>query len=233
MQKGFSLAEMLVVSLFGSFLLLAASQVLTTLIRHQVNQSELLRLTENSALAEIALKNGIRNAFKVSAADIATSSYPKQTEQKIKLDQNYLGNEVDFDQFRSSDWLLLFNDNKSIYSLFHLDKKSYGHGLAYKYYEKNSGRSRSDTLVSQVELMRFRFFCEEQQSWVKSTEVKNLNNTKGVQFAVLLVSDQPIRNNGIKKITLWDETLNPPKDGLYRQLISSTVRLTGANNEQP
>ena len=51
MQKGFSLVEMLIASLLGGLLLLAASQGLATLGKHQKNQSELLRLTERSNLA--------------------------------------------------------------------------------------------------------------------------------------------------------------------------------------
>lgn len=220
MQKGFSLVEMLIVSLFGSFLLLATSHALTTLIKYQTQQSELLRLAERSYLAEIALKNAINKAQRVLKVGEAVSDYPDFTEQNTTLKSK----EKDFKQFASSDWLFLKSENQS--NLFHLDTKTYGYGLAFRDFNKD--KSRSDTLVNQIELMRLRFFCDENGTWVKGGQVTNSSKIKGVQFALLITSSLPIKKASPKDFILWDEKLIPPTDGLYRQLVSATVRL-GAN----
>ncbi len=219
MQKGFSLIEMLVVSLFGSFLLLATSHALTTLIKYQTQQSELLRLAERSYLAEIALKNAVNKAQRVLKAGEATSNYPNFTEQNITLKS--MGK--DFKQFSSSDWMLLSHgQNIPQRSLFHLDDKTYGYGLAFRDIEKDT--SRSDTLVNQVELMRLRFFYEDDKTWVKGNQVIDSNKIRGVQFAFLITSSQPIKKTSPSEFILWDEKLVPPNDGHYRQLISATAR---------
>lgn len=241
MQKGFSLIEMLMVSLLGSFLLLAASQVLTTLIKYQTDQSELLRLAENTALAEIALRNGISKLpFSLSdnddlkvCAGVATDIYPNIIEHSKNL--TCLGKKLFFNQFSSSDWLFLptYDQNKEItHSLFHLDKKSYGYGLAYKPFASEKEKY-SQTLVNQVELVRFRYLqCDEQQDWIRNSETLEIGNVCGIQFALILASNRPVKKRQ-KNLILWGEILNPPSDGLYRQLISSTVRLTGIANDKP
>lgn len=222
MQKGFSLIEMLVVSLFGSFLLLATSHALTTLIKYQTQQSELLRLAERSYLAEIALKNAVNKAQRVLKAGEATNNYPnlKQLDTLLGYPKD---STINFDQFASSDWMLLSHGQDIAQrSLFHLDDKTYGYGLAFRDFEKNT--SRSDTLVNQVELMRLRFFYEDDKTWVKGNQVIDSNKIRGVQFAFLITSSQPIKKTSPSEFILWDEKLVPPNDGHYRQLISATAR---------
>lgn len=217
MQKGFSLVELLLVSLFGSLLLLTTSHALALLIKQQTHQSELLRLTEQSYLAEVALKNTINKAQIVLEAGEATSDYPKKTERSTELKSS----SVKFKQFASSDWLVVNLDNNK--TLFHLDKKTYGYGLAFQ--NVSNEKSRSDTLVNQVELMRLRFYCEKEQAWIKGNQVTDESKIAGVQFALLITSSQPIIKTASKSLVLWNEKLVPPTDGHYRRLVSATVRL--------
>ena len=142
MQKGFTLLEMLMVSLFGGLLLLAASQVIITLINTQADQSELLRLAENAMLAELVLKKEISAAKSILLTGEAAHSHLVKTSESNLLAANNLNNEIKFNQFKNSDWLLLYTttakennscDNK--YVIFHIDKKEYAYGLSYKYYE--------------------------------------------------------------------------------------------------
>lgn len=225
MQKGFSLVELLIVSLLGSLLLLAASQGLATLAKHQKDQSELLRLTERSNLAEVALKKAINKTKKVLIAGEATQQYPSFSQQNILL--GYPQNsKTTFEQFSSSDWMLLSYGQKNTNpQLLHLDKKTYGHGLALKDFTKSS--PRSDTLVNQVELLRLRFFDEGTNQWVKASQITPSSNLKGVQFAFLTTSSLPLTKASSSEFNLWGETLTPPKDGLHRQLISATALTRG------
>jgi len=248
MQKGFSLIEMLLAGLFGSLLLTASSQALIGLIRYQTDQSELLRLTEKTTLAEMALKQTL--AFSADAVIIgkAVDHYPAKTPKKTHTQYSSLGNNTSFNQFSSSDWLILLtNNDEKKYGVFHLDKKSYGYGLAYKELSTKKIKSISNTLVNQVELLRFRYlpdentqehYCLEKQKITinednKVKEVEGLNCSaieenpaRGIQFAFILATQKPIKKPGDSSFYLWGETLIPPKDGLYRQLISSTVRLS-------
>src|SRR5690554_6549120 len=220
MQKGFSLVELLIVSLLGSLLLLAASQGLATLGKHQKNQSELLRLTERSNLAEIALKKAIYEAQNILIAGEATSSYPSFAEKST-----FLGSfNITFKQFASSDWMLL-STGKPVkeQQLFHLDSKTYGYGLAFQDFGKN--KPRSDTLVNQVELVRFKFFCEEAQAWIKGNQVSSCKKVTGASFALLLASSQALEKKQSAQVVLWGEKLALPTDGIYRQLVSATVHL--------
>lgn len=223
MQKGFSLVELLIVSLLGSLLLLAASQGLATLAKHQKDQSELLRLTERSNLAEVALKKAIYEAQNIFIAGEATSNYPDFTEKNTLLGYPKTS-KVSFNQFTSSDWMLL-SQGKSVEKryLFHLDKKTYGYGLAFQDFGKNT--PRSDTLVNQVELVRFKFFCEEAQAWIRGNQVSSCKKVTGASFALLLASSQALEKKQSAQVILWGEKLTLPTDGIYRQLVSATVHL--------
>lgn len=225
MQKGFSLIEMLMVSLFSSLLLLALSHGLITLIKFQTEQSELLRLTERLTLAKLAIRNAVSHSRRILDSSEATSYYPVLTEQDILLNKNSPTNEVRFKQISSSDSLLLITSNsKNKTSLFHLDKKTYDFGLAYK--DLSIEKPRSDTLVTHVELMRLRFLCNGQQNWVKRSEVNDFKKVNGVQFALIVTTNQPVKKtSNNSSFLLWGEVLTPPKDGHYRRIISSTVHL--------
>lgn len=225
MQKGFSLVEMLLVSLLSSLLLLAASQALIVLVRHQSDFSELLRLNENTALAEFVLKKEISQANKIILAGEASASYPLLTSQHIKLTETPLNVPITFNQFRSSDWLLL-DSKKEGFSLFHLDEKAYDFGLAYKHYDADQKDPNSQTLVNQIELMRFRYFCEEQKKWLTLSEISDFSQVSGVQFALFLTTSQPLNKKKQPNSALWQEELAAPEDNRFRSLLSSTIRLT-------
>lgn len=258
MQKGFTLLEMLMVSLFGGLLLLAASQVIITLINTQADQSELLRLAENAMLAELVLKKEISAAKSILLTGEATHSYLVKTSESNLLAANNLNNEIKFNQFKNSDWLLLYTttakennscDNK--YVIFHSDKKEYAYGLSYKYYEiaskgtiintadktieldplnsliLSNDTSRSDTLVSQIELIRFRYFYEQESKWIKSNQILDYSSIKKIQFAFIIGTNNPVKKQNPDYFTLWDKVINLPKDGIYRQLVTATVNLKG------
>ncbi|HKM16302.1 MAG TPA: prepilin-type N-terminal cleavage/methylation domain-containing protein [Marinospirillum sp.] len=258
MQKGFTLLEMLMVSLFGGLLLLAASQVIINLINTQADQSELLRLAENAMLAELVLKKEISEAKSILLSGEAINSRLVKTSESNLLTANNLNNEIKFNQFKNSDWLLLYTtrvkennncDNK--YIILHIDKKEYAYGLSYKYYEiaskgtitnatdktieldplnnpiLSSDTSRSDTLVSQIELIRFRYFYEQESKWIKSNEILDYSLIKKVQFAFIIGTNNPVKKQNPNYFTLWDEIINLPKDGIYRQLVTAIVNLKG------
>ncbi|GLR65135.1 PilW family protein [Marinospirillum insulare] len=228
MQKGFSLVEMLVASLFSGLILLSASQGLATLIKFQTNQSELVRLQERSNLAETALKNAIYQAQNVLTAGAATANYPNFSQQTRLL--GYPKNSpINFNQFASSDWLLLSTGQSTKKrSLFHLDKKTYGFGLAFKDFRKAT--PRSDTLVNQVELVRFRFFCQDSQSWISASEARQCSQKiSSVGFSVLLASSLAVSKTQANQFTLWGKQYAFPKDGRLRQVVSATVQLAGGS----
>lgn len=255
MQKGFTLLEMLLVSLFGGLLLLAVSQAIITLIRAQADQSELLRLAENAMLAELVLKKELSEAKEVLSTGAATNNNLKKTAESNLLEANNLMNEIKFNQFKNSDWLLLYTATKkennrcnNKYVIFHIDKKENAQGLAYKYYETNnkgiitkepdkttavavektSDTSRSDTLVSQLELLRFRYFYEQEQQWVQSHAILDLSLIKKIQFAFIIATNQPVKKSNPNSFKLWGQNIALPKDGLYRELVTATVTLKGA-----
>lgn len=252
MQKGFSLTEMLMVSLFGSLLLAATSQTLITLIKYQTDQSELLRLAENTILTEMALKQTLGLSTKFLIIGKAVSNYPAKAPKKTSIQYNNLDETTEFNQFSSSDWLILLN-NKDNYGLFHLDKKSYGYGIAYKKLDsKNS--TNSNTLVNQIELIRFRYlpneetqnhYClEKQPITIKKDGVENTiegtdcsaienNLATGLEFAFILATSKPLKKSSPSSFSLWGETLIPPNDGLYRQLTSSIIRLSKDKTPTP
>lgn len=220
MQKGFSLVEMLIASLLGGLLLLAASQGLATLVKHQKNQSELVRLTERSNLAEIALKKAIYEAHNIVIAGEATNSYPNFAEKSTLLGSS----NITFKQFASSDWMLLSTGNPvKEQQLFHLDSKTYGYGLAFQ--DLGKDKPRSDTLVNQVELVRFKFFCDEAQEWITGNQVNSCKKVTGASFALLLASTQSLEKKKATQVVLWGKKLVLPPDGIYRQLVSATVHL--------
>lgn len=242
MQKGFSLTEMLIVSLFGSLLLAATSQALVTLIKYQTDQSELLRLAENAILTEMALKQILGSSTEFLIIGKAISNYPARAPKKTSIQYNNQGNTTEFNQFSSSDWLILFTIENN-YGLFHLDKKSYGYGLAYKKL-KPEENTNSNTLANQVELIRFRYlpdeetqnnYCLEQQlitikkdedeTEVEGTDCSAIeaNIVRGIELAFILVTSRPIKKPSPSSFSLWGETLIPPKDGLYRKLVTLTL----------
>lgn len=288
MQKGFSLIELLVVSLFGGLLLLAASQLLLSLIRYQADQSELLRLTENATLVEAGIKETILSKTKTLLIGKAISSYPTKTQStKIYIKHNALGYITYVEPFNSSDWLVIVrldpNDakteksfleaieakqtleieetetapqeqkDKKEYGVIYLDKKSFGFGLAYKQLKPWRARPASRTLVNQVELLRFRYlpheavsqpYCEIKQSMqvteftedseghlitedalldVVDCGTLETSQVSGLQFAFIIVASKPTKKRSASSFSLWGQTLTPPQDGLYRQLITSTV----------
>ncbi|NLW04996.1 MAG: prepilin-type N-terminal cleavage/methylation domain-containing protein [Pseudomonadaceae bacterium] len=262
MQQGFSLVEMLIVSLFGSLLLLATSQGLINLISYQTDQSELLRLAENASLAEMALKQTIVSSTKALIIGRAISSYPARAPKKTYIQYNELGNSTSFEQFSSSDWLLLLedekiNNNKVEHGIFHLDKKDFGYGLAYKKLSPDQTNPISNTLVNQVELVRFRYlpnqstqnyYCLEKQpiTLKENKEVEAIVTTEaivegadcstleanlatGIEFAFILVTSKPLKKPSPSHFYLWGEVLTPPKDGLYRQLVSSVAHFSTKN----
>lgn len=292
MQKGFSLIELLVVSLFGGLLLLAASQLLLSLIRYQADQSELLRLTENATLVEAGIKETILSKTKTLLIGKAISSYPTKTQStKIYIKHNALGYITYVEPFNSSDWLVIVRldpkdaeteksfleaieakqaleieetetetetapqeqKDKKEYGVIYLDKKSFGFGLAYKQLKPWRARPTSRTLVDQVELLRFRYlpheaisqpYCEIKQSMQVTEFTEGIeghlitedalldvvdcgtletSQVSGLQFAFIIVASKPTKKRSASSFSLWGQTLTPPQDGLYRQLITSTV----------
>lgn len=258
MQKGFTLLEMLIISLFGGLLLLATSQVIVTLMTRQADQSELLRLTENAMLAELVLKKEISAAKGVLLTGEAVNSRLVKTSTSNVLIANNLNNEIKFNQFKNSDWLLLYTttakennscDNK--YVIFHIDKKTYAYGLSYKYYEiANKGiiintldekntldplnnltlsndTSRSDTLVSQIELIRFRYFYEPEKKWLEGNEIPDYSLIKKIQFAFIIATENTVKKASPNTFNIWNEEIILPNNGIYRKLVKSTVSLKG------
>lgn len=266
MQKGFSLAEMLLVSLLAGLLLLAVSQAIITLVRMQADQSALLRLAENAMLTQLVLKKELSAASEILYLGAATHQHLNKTSESNSLEANNLSNEIKFNQFKNSDWLLFYTatpkesnalkcNNK--YVIFHIDKKENAYGLGYKYYETNnkgiitkeidetaavvektSDTSRSDTLTSQLELLRFRYFYEPEQRWLTSEALLNTgfieNNLikkdliKKIQFAFIIATSQPVKKTNPSSFKLWNQDIILPKDGLYRELITAIINLKGA-----
>lgn len=240
MQKlrGFTLLEVLLVSLLGSVLLLAATELLASLSQQQARNYAQLRLQDNAQLAAAAISRDITTATAVLAAGVASQPYPNRSATSVDLTGFEL-TATGFNQFRSSDWLFLQtkaetdeDEDKLDYSLWHLDEKTYGFGLAHK------GRSRenpdsltaSQTLVDQVELLRFRFYCRDQGRWLSALDITAYSSITHIQFALLLVSSTSVGTAPIP-LSLWSEQLIPPDDGHLRLLVTGIRSLATEESE--
>lgn len=228
---GFTLLEMLLVSALGSLLLLAATQIFANLVQQQAEQASWLRLDERARLAELSLKRDLASAYQLVEAGAASRDYPNTSEISIQLSDPDI-QASSFDSFRSSDWLLINRqpqDAAPDYSLWHVDQKTYGKGLAHKASSQEAAEklSSSQTLIAQAELLRLRFYSPGAAGWLTVKDYHQpWEEVTAIQFAVLLASDQPLHSRKqAAAFTLWGETLNPPKDGHLRTLIIGRVTL--------
>jgi prepilin-type N-terminal cleavage/methylation domain-containing protein len=224
--RGFTLLEVLLVSLLGSLLLLAATELLASLSQQQVKNYAQLRLQDNARLADLAISRDITTATAVLAAGTASHTYPNRSTTSVDLSGFEL-TATSFNQFRSSDWLFLQKGSITHpdYSLWHLDEKTYGFGLAHKGYSKDENTKAltpSQTLVDQVELLRFRFYCDDQKRWLTASETTTYSSITHIHFALLLISPVSIKAKP-GAIELWGETLHPPDDGHLR-LLTTGIR---------
>lgn len=230
-SQGFSLLEVLLVTLLGSLLLLAATELLAALSQQQVRHYAQLRLKDSARLADLALRQDIRSATAVLAVGVASHAYPNRSAASVDLAGFDLA-ATGFNQFRSSDWLFLQkivdkDKDKLDYSLWHLDEKTHGFGLAHKGLSRENSDSLtpSQTLVDQVELLRFRFYCSDQERWLKASETLSDSSITQVGFALLLVSPMSVRAKP-RSIALWGEILHPPDDGHLRLLVTGMSALS-------
>lgn len=227
-SQGFSLLEVLLVSLLGSLLLLAATELLAALSQQQVRHYAQLRLKDSARLADLALHQDIRSATAVLAVGVASHAYPNRSAAAVDL-AGFDLSATGFNQFRSSDWLFLQKGSISSpnYSLWHLDQKTHGFGLAHKGLSPSITNTLTDsqTLVDQVELLRFRFYCSDQERWLKASETLSDSSITQVGFALLLVSPISVRAKP-RSIALWGEILHPPDDGHLRLLVTGMSALS-------
>ena len=222
--KGFTLVELLLVSLLGSLVLIASSQSLGQLLSWRSHNQTASRVQEQLLLAESAIKQHLQASTQLLEYGAATDNYPNLGHKDYTLQTN--GD--DFKQFASSDWLVLERAQGKSY-LLHLDKKTYDFGLAVKIVKSNdeaeNENRRSEALVSYVELMRLRFFCAEQQRWVNYAELNNPDNLSALQVGLVLVSANPVKRLNQSQLKLWGASLMPPQDGHYRALTTFTAFL--------
>ncbi|SFC27890.1 prepilin-type N-terminal cleavage/methylation domain-containing protein [Marinospirillum celere] len=234
-NRGFSLLELLIVAALGSLLLLATSEVFARLVFYQTDLSAWLRLEEKAALAETALKTDLKAAHQLVALKSAERTYPDFSEQSFEITES-LVRTGSFQSARSSDWLLInrsSEDPNPDFSLWHLDQKTYGRGLAHKASRPTEPNrlSSSQTLIAGVELLRFRFYSDQQKAWLSSQQAQNSEeNFSGIQFAILLASEQAQLHRKQPALELWGEQLRPPQDGRLRLLITGSLPL---RSEQP
>ena len=231
-NQGFSLLEVLMISALGSLLLLAATQVFATLVQQHSQQSLELRLQERAILAELALRRDLSRGYQVVAAGRASHSYPANGQTRIDL--NSAGLNTQFDQFVSSDWLLINRqpaEETPDFSLWHTDRKTYGKGLAHRPSSSSaaSGLAPSQTVIAQVELLRLRFYCEAASSWLHAGQLDNFDTLAGIQYALIIVSEAADPRARARTFNLWGEHLQTPSDGRTRLLVTGSVRL----REQP
>lgn len=229
-QQGFNLMEMLLVSLLGGAILLGAGQLFTTQLSQHARQQQWLLLESQARLAELALIRDLQASSKVAQAGAARRNYPANSEYSVTLTaatapgQNL---QYHFQQAGDSDWLLLQQPRgqgeSQDLSLWHLDEKSLGGGLAHK--PATAGKvDTSQTLVPDVELLRFRF-QENGSRWKTPDQINNWQAVHSVQFALLLKSAQPLPGHRNPPIQLWGETLQPPQDQHLRLLFSHSLPL--------
>ncbi|WP_162299677.1 prepilin-type N-terminal cleavage/methylation domain-containing protein [Marinospirillum perlucidum] len=231
-HSGFSLIEVLVVTLVGGLLLVASTQVFTQLVQYQRQQMQTLRLTERTRLAELALRQDLSQAQRILAAASATRDYPDFTEKTVTLNHPTLSSSS-FEHFPSSDWLVInrhAEDQEADFSLWHLDSKTYGQGLAHKQSQSDQAEQlgHSQTLIQGAELLRFRYYRPDSGRWLNADQVSDWTSISGIQFAVLLASSVPLSRPKQQQIQLWGEPLELPEDGRLRQLVTGSVYL-----EQP
>ncbi|MDR9466826.1 prepilin-type N-terminal cleavage/methylation domain-containing protein [Marinospirillum sp.] len=229
--SGFTLLEMLLVSALGSLLLLAATQIFASLVHQQAEESVWLRLEERARLTELVLKQDLASGYQLLEAGAASRDYPKLSETDTQLSDPDI-QKRNFASFRSSDWLLINRQPQGEtpdYSLWHVDEKTYGKGLAHKISSQDKAETltNSQTLVAQVELLRLRFFSPDSSSWIKAEDFSDpLEEVTAIQFAALVVSGQALDGKQAShSITLWGETLNPPDDGHLRTLVLGRANL--------
>lgn len=186
-QQGFSLVEVLVTSLLGGLLLVAAGQVFMSLVKFQAQLNNQLKLNETAILADVAIKNILTQAKSIKSAGQATSS-TASSNNNLTLD---LGDELgslNFTQARNADWLLVedkTSDNK--FNLLHLDKKSHGKGLAYKSYRPDEiVAERSDTLVDLVEQIHWYFYQSANGQWLTANQVNDFSTITATSYNLLI-----------------------------------------------
>lgn len=230
-SPGFTLIEILLVSALGSLVLLAATQILASLVQQQAEQAAWLRLEERARLVELVLKYDLANSYHVLAAGTASHRYPDFVQVQIELNQANLY-ATRFNSFRSSDWLLVNRQppgETADYSLWHVDQKEYGLGLANKTssQDKASILTSSQTLIAQVEHLSLRFYSPASERWLQATDLEgSWEEVTSVQFAAILVSDQALRSKPSQtSITLWGEKLSLADDGRLRVLVEGRSNL--------
>ena len=236
-QQGFNLTELLLVSLVGTLILVATLQLYSSLARHKTYEAAWLRLQERARLAELVLSRDLAKTFEVVEYQAASRSYPDFSSSSQAVTQKQLAH-ASFSQYRSSDWMLISQqtgDNDLRFSLWHLDEKTYGRGLAHKASRPSKLKqlSSSQTVIQHAELLRFRLLCAESSSWqALNNPCTHLQQVRGIQFAVILASEAKLPEYQQSALYLWGEQLNPPNDGRLRTLASGRVLLKqGAKND--
>lgn len=185
-QQGFSLVELLIVSLLSSVALLAASQSFVSLLKFETSLNTKLQLNEAAILADLAIQNTLHQAKGVALAGQATAnSAASNSNLSINLGGG-LGT-LNFTQLRNSDWLLVKDKNNSKkFNLLHLDIKTYGKGLAYKSHTVGSVADRSDTLVDLVNQISWQFYDASKNTWLRASQVNDFNQVKAVSYFLTL-----------------------------------------------
>lgn len=231
--------EMLLVSLLGGGILLGAGQLFTTQLSQHARQQQFLLLESQARLAELAMIRDLKASSSILQAGAARRTYPSSSEYSVNLTAStgpHQAVEYRFNNASDSDWLLLQQprgqgDYQDL-SLWHLDEKSLGGGLAHK--PASSGQvESSQTLIADVELLRFRF-QENGSGWKTPDQINNWSAVHSVQFALLLKSTQPLPGHRNPPIRLWGETLQPPQDQHLRLVFSHSLTLQkGLIHAQP
>lgn len=237
-QQGFNLMEMLLVSLLGGGILLGAGQLFTTQLSQHARQQQSLLLESQARLAKLALIRDLKASNGVVQAGAARHSYPSGNEYRMSLTASTGAHQTvayHFNSASDSDWLLLQQPrgqgDRQDLSLWHRDEKSHGGGLAHKPASSGSVES-SQTLIPDVELLRFRF-QENGSHWKTAAQISNWQAVHSVQFALLLKSAQPLPGHKNPPIRLWGETLQPPQDQHLRLVFSHSLTLQKGAAHEP
>lgn len=235
-SAGFTLQETLLVSALGSLLLLTITQIFASLTQQQAEQAAWLRLEERAGLVSLVLKQDLAQSYQLIKAGAASHNYPDFQEVSLEVTAPQI-NKATFSSFRSSDWLITNRKAPGVppsYSLWHVDEKEYGRGLAHKTSVTPSAKatqqprlSSSQTLIAQVEMLRLRLYDPATGEWLRVQDFTlPWHEVQAIQFAVVIASDQPIRSRPANEsFTLWGKAIQLPNDGHLRTLVMGRSQL--------
>lgn len=211
--QGWSLMELLVSGLLASLLLLAAAQLLSALLQSHARQTAWLDLERRAHLLIQAVEEDWSRQAHLVEVGAARAAYPRQQQRAESIQSSPA---LSFMQQQDSDWLL-WRDTQQQLSLWHLDHKSYGAGLAHNRTNATGQWIGSQTLIPDVELWRVRLWSEA-AGWQRPDQLTEQDQILAVHYAFVLVSAQPLPGVQSASWSLWGETWHAPQDGRLRQL---------------